>query len=677
MLDDFHFAEPIWLTVGAAALALIVALAAFGAWRRRRALRRFTEGGRAVAQSVSRWRRGAKLALLLLGVAGLFAAAARPRWGSHYETTERRGIDLLFAVDTSRSMRADDVRPDRLTRAKLAVRDLVREFEGDRAGLVAFAGEPFLQCPMTLDRDVFERSLAELDTEIIPRGGTNLAAAIRESVAAFGEVDHDKLLVLLTDGENLEGEAVEAARWAAEQGVRVFTVGVGTAEPTLVSIEDERGERVLVRDAAGQPVRSALDEATLRAIAEAADGAYEPLGASGEGLARLYATHLSDLPRHAVAARQRRVYREGFQWPLGLGLLLLLLEPMIGERRRRWWRRLRSGRVSGLASASAAAALALLVAPTAFAQDWATSQQLWHRDGPAPRQAEEAYRRGDYEAASRLWDEAGRKPEHAFNAGTAAYRAGRFEEADSYFSDALRGARPALQQRAYYDLGNARFRRGEAALEQDVEATKAAWRASVEAYESALALDADDDDARHNLELVRRRLAALEEEPPSQSEQDGQSGEGQEQDRQSGEGQQQNGQSGEGRQQDGQSGEGQQQDGRSGEGQQQDGQSGQGQQQDGQSGEGQEQDGQSGEEGQAQDGQSGEGQAQPGAAEGEEPTGEPEFAGSTGPGEPTGRLSREQAMQLLRSMGDRERRLPLMRRRGETNGHPSGAVRNW
>src|SRR5690606_12407283 len=161
--------------------------------------------------SVSPGRRALKAAMLVAALAAGFLALAQPRFGYHLVERERRGVDLLCAADTSRSLLAADLRPDRLTLAKLAVRDLVRGPPGARAGLVAFAGEAFLQCPMTLDRAAFERALDELDTEIIPRGGTDLAAAIRESVAAFGESEHDKLLVLLTDGEALEGDALAEA----------------------------------------------------------------------------------------------------------------------------------------------------------------------------------------------------------------------------------------------------------------------------------------------------------------------------------------------------------------------------------------------------------------------------------------------------------------------------------
>ncbi|MCA9610489.1 MAG: VWA domain-containing protein, partial [Myxococcales bacterium] len=196
-MNDLTFAAPGWLAAGALSVAALLALAGLAAWRRRRALARFAGDGTLVAPSVGHLRRGLKLALLASGIALLFTAAARPRRGFLTERAERQGVDVLFAIDASRSMLAEDLRPNRLTRAKLAVSDLLRELPGDRAGLVAFAGRAFLECPMTLDRDVFDRSLAALDTSLIPQPGTNLAAAIREATAAFGDVEHEKVLVLL------------------------------------------------------------------------------------------------------------------------------------------------------------------------------------------------------------------------------------------------------------------------------------------------------------------------------------------------------------------------------------------------------------------------------------------------------------------------------------------------
>ena len=155
---------------------------------------------------------------------------------------KRKGVEILFAVDTSKSMLTPDVKPDRLTRAKMAIDDLVNHLDGDGVGLIAFAGNAFLQCPITLDYDAFNESLDAVDTNTIPRGGTDIANAIREAQAALqNRPGSDKILVLLTDGEDLEGSAVDAAKAAAQAGLKIYTLGVGTANGDLIPLPAESG----------------------------------------------------------------------------------------------------------------------------------------------------------------------------------------------------------------------------------------------------------------------------------------------------------------------------------------------------------------------------------------------------------------------------------------------------
>jgi Ca-activated chloride channel family protein len=509
-----NLVHPHYVLAAVAALFVLLATAWLLARARRRAISRFASPALAdgLAQSVSRPRRAAKLALLSFGVVGALLALARPQWGWRWEQAHRNGVDILFAVDTSKSMLAEDVRPSRLARAKLAVHDLVDRFEGDRAGLVAFAGEAFLQAPITLDRDAFGRALDALDTDTIPRAGTDVAAAIREANAAFGDTGHDKVLVLLTDGEALEGDAVQAARDAARDGVRIFAVGVGGTDGALVPVQGADGRPGLLRGPDGELVRSRLDEATLRQIAAVSHGDYEPFGASGEGLRRLYERDLSTLPRHAIAERRERVWFERFQVPLAMAVAALVLEALLGERRRarstgEGMRRRGRGRST---TAAAAMAAALVLPASVMAQDG---------------------------------------PPQIYNGGVSAYRAGDFAAAGAGFERALRDGDLRLQARAYYNLGNARFRAGEASLEHDRTATRTAWEAASHAYESALRLSPNDDDAQHNLALVRRRLAGLDREDAShQAQQRG----AQQQNGQQG-AQQQNGQQG-AQQQNGQQG---------------------------------------------------------------------------------------------------------------------------
>ncbi len=175
---------------------------------------------------------------MLLGFALAITALAKPQWGYTYEDVKRKGLDLIFAVDTSRSMLSNDVPPSRLQRVKLATQDLLHQLQGDRVGLIAFAGRAFLQAPLTIDYSAAVESINDLDTNTIPEGGSNISAAIDLAVQTFGKsAIGNRALIIFTDGEELSGDAMKTAKAAADGGVRIFTVGVGTPEGSLIPIK--------------------------------------------------------------------------------------------------------------------------------------------------------------------------------------------------------------------------------------------------------------------------------------------------------------------------------------------------------------------------------------------------------------------------------------------------------
>ena len=214
------FAQPQFLLYGL--LALVLAGLFFFATERRAWARLgdFAASGllQRLVQSHSRRRLWIKNTLLLAVLLMVFISLARPQWGANWEKAETRGIDIMIALDTSRSMLAEDISPNRLERSKLAILDLLDEVKGDRIGLIAFAGNAFLQCPLTLDYQAFRQTLAAVDTETIPVGGTDVAAAIDEAEAYFEKSGNDRLLILITDGEDLEASGVQRAREAAAKG---------------------------------------------------------------------------------------------------------------------------------------------------------------------------------------------------------------------------------------------------------------------------------------------------------------------------------------------------------------------------------------------------------------------------------------------------------------------------
>ena len=237
----------------------------------------------------------------MAATAFLVFALAGPMWGFRWEQVRREGIDLVIALDTSRSMLATDVKPNRLARAKLAVRDLVAEARGDRLALVPFAGSAFLECPLTLDTGAFLEALDAIEVGIIPRGGTALPAAIDQSLDAFeGRQANHQAIVLITDGESHEGDLDAAVGRAKERGVRIFSVGIGTTEGELIPADGGS----FVKDRKGQVVKSRLDEPPSRG-SRPTPACLPPRGRSGLGLAELYTQAHRD-PRQARAREHAR-----------------------------------------------------------------------------------------------------------------------------------------------------------------------------------------------------------------------------------------------------------------------------------------------------------------------------------------------------------------------------------
>lgn len=503
-----RFAQPLWLLVGAFAVVLLLILRVRSELLTTRAMR-VLAGARLVDAKTlpSRFRRWLRVAVVSFAVAMGFVALARPQKGMQWQTLDRQGTDVLLVVDTSKSMNADDVRPTRLERAKLAIRDLVERFPGDRIGLVAFAGDAFVESPMTLDHDALLETLSAFDTSIIGRGGTDIGRAIYVGASALkADSGNQKVMVLLTDGEDLESQGLDAARRAGEAGIAIETVGVGTPAGELVpATNDAVGGKPatagLVRDENGAPVRSRLDESGLRAIAQAGHGTYRPLGTDGRGLDRLYDEVLAPLAHTEHAARVRRVYAEWFAVPLALSIFGVVLDALLGWRPRS---RRRAGRTRGGAGLTrtgvmAAIAVALLVPTRAYA---------------SVKDAEKAYGAGKFDDAAREYDaEEARHPKDArlaIDAGAAAYRAGHYDAAEAAFGKAMTTADPRLQQQVLYDLGDARYRLGTTTITDAPEKTKERWKSAIAAYEGALALAPSDADAAYNRDFVKRKLAELE-----------------------------------------------------------------------------------------------------------------------------------------------------------------------
>ncbi|MCM8812482.1 MAG: VWA domain-containing protein [Candidatus Omnitrophica bacterium] len=282
--------------------------------------------------------RSVKRVLLFLGVLCAMLAALRPQWGFYWQEVRHRGVDILVAVDVSRSMLTRDILPSRLERTKLSLQDLVAQLRGDRVGLLAFAGSAFMQCPLTVDYDGFLLSVEQLSPNMIPRGGTNIEEALRQSLRSFarGSEGAEKVLIVITDGENLEGDPLAAVDALVKENIKVYTIGVGTPEGELVMLTDDQGNAAYLKDRQGQVVKSRLQEQLLQEIAVKSGGAYVRASAGQIGLISLYEKKIAAIDQPARASKMEKRPQERFQIPLAMAVLLLGLETLLSDRRKEY-----------------------------------------------------------------------------------------------------------------------------------------------------------------------------------------------------------------------------------------------------------------------------------------------------------------------------------------------------
>jgi Ca-activated chloride channel family protein len=499
-----EFAEPQWMQL-ATVLTPLVGLFLAWAWRRKRSALRLFIRSRLRDELIvgfSSRRQQLKAVLWASGLACVLLALGRPLWGYGDAVAQATGRDIVVCVDVSRSMMATDAAPSRLARAKLACYDLLSVAKSDRIGLVAFAGSAFLQCPLALDAEAFRQNVAALDTDIIPEQGTALASALDEAAQAFSaDSGTRKAVILITDGEDHEELAESAARRLSTAGISLFTVGVGTPRGELLKSSDPYGNAIFLKDDDGNPVKSMLNEPLLQRLAEAAHGFYLPLQSS-RTMATLYEKGIAPMEAVRFSSTTVRSRIERFQWPLGLGIVLLLVELLLPGASKAAGRLPRGAAIQAGAAALLIAMLAGFIPQARAASD----------------EALERYRKGDFAASREEYERLAKEnPDDfrlRFNAGTAAYRMDDFAGAAGLFEQVLRSPDLDLQQQGWYNLGNARFRAGEA--EQDPDKKREQWQQALSSYTAALKLNPGDPAAQANYQAVRRAIETMPQPPPQQ-----------------------------------------------------------------------------------------------------------------------------------------------------------------
>ena len=514
-----EFARPMWLWA-LAGLPVVAGLMAVAVRRRRSGLASFVGGGLegALAPGFS-WRRHLLKGLLRsTALAMLVVALAGPRFGSQLVKVEREGIDLVIALDTSLSMLAEDVPPNRLEGAKREISDLIGGLQGDRVGVVAFSGEAVVLCPLTVDYEAALMLVRSVDVYTVSEPGTAIADAIEKSVSLFeGSEKGDRAIILVTDGENTQGDIEAAVRLAAEKDVRVFPIGLGSPKGDLIP---ERGTDGAVtgykKDARGETVISRLDEATLQHVAAGTHGKYLPATSEGLELKVLY-DEISGMERRLIKGEFVERKKERFWLPLAVALGMLVLDVSVGTRASRR----RGGRDTARRLHTGMAVLALLAAAAAFVNAPASAKSVNRGKITAGNRS---YKDGDFAKAFSLYREAlgdsTRPPKNGYgayyNGANALYQEKKYQPAIDYYQ---RGYSPDSVQtgRMLYNRGNALLKSGRAAE-------------AVESYVQSLQYLPDDEDARHNLEMAVLQKQQQQQQQKQQQKQPGD--QGQQQDKQ-------------------------------------------------------------------------------------------------------------------------------------------------
>ena len=277
----------------------------------------------------------ARKILLIISVTFLILAIARPQIGAKLTMTNRSGVDVIVAIDTSLSMLAQDIKPNRLEKAKLEVASLIDKLKGDRIGILTFAGDSFVQCPLTLDYNAVKMFLSIIEPEMMPRPGTDIGNAIRMATKSFIKKERKyKALVLLTDGESHEANPIDAANEAKKEGVIIYTIGIGSRKGEPIPIIDDSGNvKGYKKDRQDTVVMTKLDEPTLQKIALITDGKYYNATPSEFELDKIY-DEISKMEKKELSNRLFTQYEDRFQYFLGIALILLCVEFLIGDRKK-------------------------------------------------------------------------------------------------------------------------------------------------------------------------------------------------------------------------------------------------------------------------------------------------------------------------------------------------------
>ncbi len=459
-------------------------------WEKR--VHRLVQDEALLSKLVEGYRKGEWLIRAILMTLAVFCfvlALARPQWGDEKRTAQRKGVDIIFMVDTSLSMLAEDIKPNRIEKAKFEIETFIRNLRGDRIGMVTFAGSGFLQTPLTLDHAAFLLFLDAVQVGFLPDPGTSLVQAIHLAIRAFPQKELKyKALVLFTDGEDHEGGIEKTIEEAKQANVRIYCIGLGTAEGEPIPLKNEKGERSgFKKDRSGQMVLTRLNQPLLERLAKETGGIYLP-ATPGEKEVEIILKHLRGWGEQQFSEKMVVEREDQYQAFLILALIFLAAEMLIRRKNKK----------NG-------ALFACLAAFFLFTGFFETSQGTVkkgneHFQNKRYQSALEAYRKVQVKNPD--------SPEVLYDLGTALYKVDSLQESAQDLEAASKKAQdPLLKARALYNNGNVQYRLGN-------------FEEAIDSYKKALALDPSDKDAKYNLEFLQKQKNKMDKKDQEQKKDD-------------------------------------------------------------------------------------------------------------------------------------------------------------
>ncbi|PCJ20340.1 MAG: hypothetical protein COB02_04715 [Candidatus Cloacimonadota bacterium] len=416
----------------------------------------------------------------------------QPKWGFHWEEVKRRGVDVIVAIDVSKSMLAQDLKPNRLIRAKRKILDFLDIVEGDRVGLIAFAGTSFLQCPLTLDYGAFRLFLDLLDTDLIPQQGTAIDDAIYLSIEAFkSSAKKSKALILITDGEGHSGAYLEAAKAAKEEGIKIYTMGFGSVEGHPIPDPIHKGKNL--KDSDGNLVISKLNETILQEIALETGGVYALAQNNDDDLQLIYTNEIqAKIQKQNIKSSRQKRYENRFQIFLLIAICFIFLESYLRRAK------LHIPLIKRKIDTSLLIVLLFSCVSTSSA-----NSNIWSMFGQANTE-EKSYLKGQSAYQNKKYNDASKSfanvqlenpnsLENLYNVGSSLYKTGDFQRAMTYFEQSKESENKELKASSNYNLANSFYRLGQ--LEK-----------ALKSYEETLKIDSNHENAKKNLEFVRKKI---------------------------------------------------------------------------------------------------------------------------------------------------------------------------